>query len=43
MAAARLVELGRDMAQQVRADPEVVQRDCLAVVRQLIARRFVLP
>ena len=36
-------ELVRDMAQQVRADPEVVQRDCLAVVRRLVARRFVLP
>ncbi len=38
-----LGELVRDMAQQVRADPEVVQRGCLAVVRTLLARRFVLP
>jgi methylase of polypeptide subunit release factors len=38
-----LGELVGDVAQQVRADPEVVQRDCLAVVRRLVARRFVLP
>jgi len=38
-----LRELIRDLAQQVRADPEVVQRDCLAVVRKLVERRFVLP
>ena len=38
-----LGELVGDLAQRVRADPEVVQRDCLAVVRMLIARRFVLP
>jgi predicted RNA methylase len=36
-------ELVADLAQRVRADPEVVRRDCLAVVRMLIARRFVLP
>jgi predicted RNA methylase len=38
-----LGELIGDMARQVRADPEVVQRDCLAVVRRLVAHRFVLP
>jgi hypothetical protein len=38
-----LGELVRDMAQQVRADPAVVERECLAVVRRLVAGRFVLP
>jgi methylase of polypeptide subunit release factors len=38
-----LGELVGDLAQQVRADPEVVRRDCLAVVRRLVERRFVLP
>jgi hypothetical protein len=38
-----LGELVGDLAQQVRADPEVVRRECLAVVRMLVAGRFVLP
>jgi hypothetical protein len=38
-----LGELIRDIAQQVRADPAVVERECLAVVRRLVAGRFVLP
>jgi predicted RNA methylase len=38
-----LGELVGDTAQQVRADPQVVERECLAVVRMLVARRFVLP
>ena len=38
-----LGELIDDLAQRVRADRGVVQRDCLAVVRRLIAGRFVLP
>jgi len=38
-----LGELVGDLAQRVRADPQVVQRDCLAVVRRLITGRFVLP
>jgi len=38
-----LAELVRDLAQKVRADSEVVQRECLSVVRRLVERRFVLP
>lgn len=36
-------ELILDLAQKVRADPQVVQRECLAVVRRLVERRFVQP
>lgn len=32
-----------DLAQQVRADPQVVQRECLLVVRKLTERRFLIP
>jgi len=38
-----LGELVGDLAQRVATDPEVVRRECLAVVRMLIKRRFVLP
>jgi methylase of polypeptide subunit release factors len=35
-----LGECIQDLAQQVRADPQVVERECLLVVRRLIERRF---
>jgi methylase of polypeptide subunit release factors len=38
-----LGELIGNLARQVRAEPEVVRRECLAVARTLFARRFVLP
>lgn len=38
-----LRELIRDLAQRVDADPQAVQRECLAIVRRLAERRFVLP
>jgi predicted RNA methylase len=38
-----LGELVEDLAQRVQVDSGVVQPECLAVVRKLIERRFVLP
>lgn len=38
-----LDELVRDLSQRVRADLEIVRPECLAVVRKLVERRFVLP
>lgn len=36
-----LGEVVRNLSQRVRADPEVVQRECVAIVRMLVQRRFV--
>jgi methylase of polypeptide subunit release factors len=38
-----LHELIQDLAQEARIDPQVVQRECLLVVRRLIERRFLDP
>jgi hypothetical protein len=38
-----LGELIASVAQRVKADAQIVQRECLAVVRRSIERRFVLP
>jgi len=38
-----LNELVLDLSQKVRANPEVIKLECLAVVRKLVERRFVLP
>lgn len=38
-----LGELASDLAQRVGADPRVVQRECISVVRRLMERRFLLP
>lgn len=37
-----LGELVADLSQRVSADPKAVKRDCLAVVRRLVAGRFVV-
>jgi hypothetical protein len=39
----KLGDVIADLAQRVQADPQVVQRECLAVVRKLTERRFLLP
>ena len=38
-----LGEMIAGLAQRVHADPQVVQRECLAVIRRAIERRFLLP